>query len=57
MEGHKMKIRLVTIDKIIDPTYYIGIGTGFEYDDHGYFVGIIVAFFPWTIRIGINKNY
>ena len=52
-----MKIRLVTIDKIIDPTYYIGIGTGFEYDDHGYFVGIIVAFFPWTIRIGINKNY
>ena len=52
-----MKISLITIDKVPDPTYYIGIGIGFENDDRGYFVGIIIALLLWNIRIGFNKNY
>ena len=51
-----MKTSLITVDRNNDPTYYIGMGIGFEYDEYGSFFGIIIAFLYWTIRIGIDRS-
>ena len=52
-----MKTRLIRIDRSIEETYYIGVGIGYETDgDYGWFVGIIIAFLHWNIRIGIDRE-
>ncbi len=53
-----MKTRLILINKVeAEETYYIGLGLGFERErNYGWFAGIIIQFFLWTIRIGIDRE-
>ena len=51
-----MKTTLIEIHKDPDQVYYLGLGIGFEKDKYGYFVGILIAFLSWTIRIGILRE-
>ena len=53
-----MKTRLTLINKVeAEETYYIGLGLGFERERNcGWFAGIIIQFFLWTIRIGIDRE-
>lgn len=52
-----MKTRLMRIDRVEKGTYYIGFGIGFELERYrGWFAGLIIQFFPWTIRIGIDRE-
>ena len=50
-----MKTRLIQIDRPWIDSYYLGIGIGYEKDDE-FFVGIVIAFFVWNIRIGIDRS-
>ena len=52
-----MKTTLIRIITTEDRSYYIGIGIGFELEPHlGWFAGIVIQFFQWTIRIGIDRE-
>ena len=54
-----MKTRLIRIDRVReDGSYYIGLGFGFEKDSviYAWFVGIIIQFLYWTIRVGIDRE-
>ena len=52
-----MKTTLIRINKTVDGLYYIGIGIGFDLESHyGWFAGLIIQFFQWTIRIGIDRE-
>jgi len=53
-----MKTTLIRITKVeAEETYYIGFGLGFEIERNcGWFAGIIIQFFLWTIRIGIDRE-
>ena len=52
-----MKTTLIQITTTEDGSYYIGIGIGFEIErHHGWFAGIVIQFFLWTIRIGIDRE-
>ena len=53
-----MKTTLIRIDRSEKDTYYIGIGIGYETErNYGWFAGIIIAFFIWDVRIGIDREY
>ena len=60
-----MKTKLIRIDRSEKGTYYIGFGIGFEIElplypnpqqQHSWFAGLIIQFFSWTIRIGIDRE-
>ena len=51
-----MKTTLIGIDKPWKGCYYLGLGLGFENDKEGFFVGIVIAFLAWNIRIGIDRE-
>ena len=51
-----MKTTLIQIDRPWMDSYYLGIGIGYEKDSDEFFVGIVIAFFVWNIRIGIDRS-
>ncbi len=52
-----MKTTLIRINSSEKDTYYIGFGIGFEKElPYGWFAGLIIQFFQWTIRIGIDRE-
>lgn len=52
-----MKTTLIRIDKAEKGMYFIGLGVGFDKDSHyGYFIGLVIEFLFWTIKIGIDRE-
>ncbi len=52
-----MKTTLIRISPTEKGMYFLGIGIGFDKDlPYGYFFGIIIEIFRWTIRIGIDRE-
>ena len=50
----KRSFSLISIDKPWEDCYYLGIGLGFENDSDGFFIGLVIAFIYWNIRIGLD---
>ncbi len=56
-EERIMKTTLIEINRTVKGQYIIGFGIGYDKDSHyGYFVGVIIQFFWWIIRIGVSRE-